>query len=190
MVCYPISSINDQLEFEYILFEPFPDIDGRLIFFVGAAIYVIWDFGTLLLYIFKIRQFSNFKNNAVLAHKRIMFILYKITIITIFYQMFIVAAFIILIPISFYIQVDSIIDIALVMVFSSKSVAWSLSMYFMMEHDEKEYKKFLNVMYRTKLHFCCCCCRTMVIEQLKDDKVELHKQATQTSGLMTQMIAK
>ena len=38
----------------------------------------------------------------------------------------------------------------------------------MMDHNEKQYIKFLKCMYRIRLHWICCCCRHMVIEQLNE----------------------
>ena len=52
-------------------------------------------------------------------------------------------------------------------------------MYLMMDHNEKQYHKFLKLLYYSKVYYLCCCCKNMVIEQLntlKDNETNNNEE--------------
>ena len=137
--------------------------------FVSALLYAVWDLLTLSLYMLKIRLFKKYKKSQPSVYKRISSILYKIAIITLFYD------------------ITSLIFVAITSVLwtlnSTQSewfgwiasvinrtgpVIFGVSMMLMMDYNRGIYHRFLHFIYGAKLYVCCCCCRFMVLEQLEE----------------------
>ena len=153
---------------------------------------LIWDITTLLMYYFKIKSFRKtkaFREDAV--WRKIMFILQRIIILTIFYQITLLIVNASLVAAGYVTDTEldrlSIHRVALSLI----CVLYSIAMYLMMEHNTDEYLGFLRCFKRTYLKYICfCCCHRIVDEQLKEFdlmtlKVKLeqinHKRKTITS---------
>ena len=57
------------------------------------------------------------------------------------------------------------------------SISLSLSMYLMMDHNEKQYRKYLKCIKCVKLHWICCNWRYIVVNQLSDLEQDLNLEA-------------
>ena len=128
-------------------------------------IYVFWDVFTLYLYLRKIRAFKKYENTEPIVYKRIMSILYKVTILTLLYQIVNLFSFILGIG-AWFLNNDVINSIVLTFNAQINAYIYALSMYLMMEHNRKHYVKFLRIIYYSKMYWIlCCCCKYIVIEQ-------------------------
>ena len=103
----------------------------------------ILDLFTVYLYWNKLRVVIK-QQSGTAVHDNVQVILYRILILTIFYNMVVAAMYI-----SFSFA-------------SIHRAAYSLSMYLMMDHNHEEYRHFLHILHRFKLYWCCCCCGPMV----------------------------
>ena len=160
---------------------------------IASLIYFIWDITTILLYVWKIRLFKQYhKESQPIVYKRILSILYKIFILTLFYEVATV------ISVVTNIQGDRMIINAIMGSFRFiPPFSYCYAMFLMMDHNHSEYIMFLRVIAKLRLHICCCCCcgYIMVKEQLNevdamdmDDKkaleLQLEMQETQKNNNM------
>ena len=153
-------------------------------FLVIIILFVFWDLSTLFLYIWKIRSFlkvspnhndSNKKDkNEVIIHKRIMQILYKISILTIFYELVILILMLTFIFVLIALSLGELANLLSsdflriygIFMFKLCLFAINYSMYLMMDHNKDKYFRFLTRIYTLRLNYLCCCCRGMVEKQL------------------------
>ena len=90
-------------------------------------------------------------------------ILYKIAILTIFYQIMV------FLTCSFTVLLSLLGAFSIGFLITTMSLSMNVSMYLMMDHNESKYIKFLKCMNRFKMDiFCYCCCRYMIIQQLNE----------------------
>ena len=137
---------------------------------LAAATYWFWDIATLLLYAFKIRSFSSYKKTEPIVYKRILSILYKIFIMTLFYEI------ITLISITFIWSMEPMVKhiiwmkhLIIMTMMNLITVSFSFAMYLMMPHNDREYMIFLKSVYWLKLNYVfCCCCGKIVYLQIKE----------------------
>ena len=155
-------------DFEYFSY-PIKNPDETLTILAGFAAawsYVIWDVITMLLYMFKIRMFKIYKTTEPIVYKRILSILYKIAIITLFYDICSLIGGILLF-IAYLVIVDATwFGFIWTLAVYCGTLLYSVSMLLMMDYNAVLYYRFLRYIYKLKLYLCCCCCRHMVIEQL------------------------
>ena len=149
------------------------------------GIHFLWDLSTLFLYAFKIRMFTKYTNVDPKVFKRIMGILHKIAILTLFYEIiFVVAGFII--PVTEIIISDPSTVLPLRNLFFGMIISSiSSSMYLMMDHNKDKYHRFLQIIYSTKMYYVCCCCKHMVTDQLNqldEDLVNLEIELDKGKG--------
>ena len=175
-ICY----ITRSGEAHYIAAE-YPIFIPAIISWTCWIIYWLWDFITLLLYGLKIRSFKQYKKTQPMVYKRILSILYKIVIITLFYESVtifnaILGAFAVI----FYNPI--IFTPISVWAMNVNSVSLSFSMYLMMEHNISQYILFLRLLKKFKLHFFCCCYRHIVIDQLEEINGDLVRMRTISGG--------
>ena len=165
---YVKCGINAKFEFYYVTHITYTNKYLSLWPAATGIIFLLWDITTLSLYYYKIRSLRDIiKNKDENIYKRVLSILNRIFILTLFYQLStaIVAVFAVIINLI-------IIDIVCVQTFLNNlgvgifSVAVCISMYLMMDHNKNEYIKFLRFVKRSKLHWICCKCRKIVIQQL------------------------
>ena len=107
---------------------------------------------TLSLYVIKISAFNKVFQKQPMVHKRILGILSKIFILTIFYEMMLLLTMII-ITISVIFLLGTIwYGMITMTVYMMVIVSFSYSMHLMMEYNDVQYIKFLRVIYHMKLH--------------------------------------
>eukprot|EP01084_Bolivina_argentea_P059256 108167_1 len=128
---------------------------------IYAFIYLLWDFMTLSLYIIKVISFRKYKSENIDVYKRIMSILNRILILTIFYQMTSVTLIIMTVIEELYGRTFVVI-IFYVGSVHLVSIAMNYSMYLMQNHNTDSYKKFLKFLYNLKLYYICCCCKSII----------------------------
>ena len=126
--------------------------------------YSAWDLVTLCLYINKLRWLIGSTVN-----KAIIFILFKITILTLFYQIMASSGVAIMLFTKHYFVENSLPSlIAFNCMISISKLSLSISMYLMMDHNWKHYRLFLKVISQIKLHWICCKWRYILIDQLDE----------------------
>ena len=132
----------------------------------NAISFTIWDIATLGLYINKVRLLHKYLKSTSTVSQRILSILDKIAIVTLFYD---IVAFIsvVFVYILFSLESESVLfPIMGHGLIRGWPLLYSYSMFLMMDYNERYYVKFLRFVYRFRLHLGCCCCRYMVIEEL------------------------
>ena len=187
------------------------DNDSVAYFAFLNLIYFIWDILTLCLYIFKIQHFKNAKNvqnnvhsnnynasqhvqqqkvskaNSDAVYNRINNIMYRILVITLFYEI-VVLINTINWSLSAPLQLGKI-QIYLILGYavpnSIQNVVFSFSVTLMVEHNTKRYIKFLNFIQRFKLNYIgCCCCYGLISKQMKGFADE-HKERKNNASATT-----
>ena len=153
--CYYNANIGVRIMIEGKVLEEIP-VWGA----INNLFFTSWDVTTLFLFLWKIRTFlSTTKNEIQSVHQRIKGIMYKIAIITIFYQLIIV-------PMTLFANVyrtwvnPGDFRWMLWLTNVTTSLSLSYSMYLMMDHNKTHFVKFLKCIDRLKLDWICCyCCR-------------------------------
>ena len=166
---YSKCGINSQFEFYYIPIKTYSFSYRALWVIAVGLIYIAWDISTLFLYYFKIRAFRDIiKNKNESIYKRVVTILYKIFIMTMFYECVILSFTVFSSGMEFVFDTKWVLDMVQIISFNTQSVCVSFAMYLMMEHNQDKYVKFLRVIRKLRLYWLCCCCgcRRIVIEQL------------------------
>ena len=154
------------------------DYGGIIILAASVLIYLSWDLVTLSLYINKIKGFKKFKSMNLIIFKRILDIMYRVCVLTLFYQIGVVVSTVPLV-ISSIIVFPAWLSILLG---SFPTIFISLSMFLMLEHNTKEYGHFLRAIYRIKLYYLCCCYRRYIIESIAEmDENVVSKEQSMTS---------
>ena len=143
-----------------------------------CIIFLSLDVTTLLLYHRKIQAIRDrIKEKSELVYKRILSILYKIFILTLFYQITAVTAvlinFICVWLLTDTTWIRNILNNLWTIIIT---IAMCISMYLMMDHNKSEYIKFLRIIIKLKLNWICCCCRDIATEQLMELDVILNLQ--------------
>ena len=125
--------------------------------------FTIWDLLTLCLYMMKIRKFKGLRHvtEQPIIYKRIMSILLKIFILTIFYEVLFL-----LYCISFALEIHNSQWLIFIILRELSGLSVCCSMYLMMDHNEKEYLEFLKIIYVFRFHWICFCWRHFVIEEI------------------------
>ena len=180
-------TINSKLMYQYEPMHPYSASNAIPWYTVCSVLIVFWDISTLCFYIYKIHGFNRLKETEnetdPTIHKRIMNILYKIFILTVMYQVPMMIG-VLCTPLILFYNLDALFW------FNgfSFSIGLNLSMYLMMDHNHKEYIKFLKKIQSLRLHFICCKWRYIVRDQLANyhdeilkDHTEESKQTTKTS---------
>ena len=166
------------------------ELDFYYWYHTNAAVFLIWDIIIGLLYCYKIKTFRKtrvLRQDAV--WKKIIFILQRIIIITLFYQI----SFLLLQSVRFYVQIflpKPLKYTTYNALIASLAILYSISMYMMMEHNTDEYVRFLRCFKRTYLKYIClCCCHRMVDRQLMEfDTMELETKLEETQLRVRQTV--
>ena len=174
--------INNEYK-AYINYKNFGNY-AKYVWILGilTAVHITSEILTLMLYIYKIYTFTkrlHKNNNSTKIKNRILSILNKISIITMFYQF--ISILIVLIWIYIRIAMGKIIFDVL---YNLIPLLYSYSMYIMLDHNKKSYQWFLKILYRFKLYFVCyCCCKQMIFEQWSNIKsLELTINENKSDG--------
>ena len=156
-----VNIINPRQRFRAKITDGSYSLSTILIPNLPAILFILCDVLILLLYSAKIRLLTGQKHIGQPVYKRIMFILHKITILTLYYYTMGYMAIV------FGVLVDH--DIY-------RPDVFSLAMFLMMDHNEKIYILFLKIVRYFCCYCCCCCCccccRPMVLAQL--EQLEIH----------------
>ena len=159
--------INDKFEYYHRPFKFTNTKVSSLYMMIIGVIFFSWDLFTLYLYILKIRTFRVYKDTNPPVYKRIKSILQKIFILTMFYQITgIISVTLTVILSVFKLDIMQLIIQRVIPYFSV--CVMSSAMYLMMDHNVKEYLKFLRVVRFLKLNYLCCGWRHFALEQLED----------------------
>ena len=157
---------RDGMYFAVTVKMPLSDSQSINALFIGLLVFA-WDLLTLLLYIVKIQSLHGQTKNDPNIYSRIMFILYKITVLTLLYQ---IAGFI---EVCMGFTSATLLDsnstfyrVTLVITGQIMGLAMNYSMYLMMDHNNDKYHRFLRLIYYLRFHWICCKWRYIVIEQL------------------------
>ena len=140
-------------------------------------LYWIWDLSILFMYMYKIKSLQeNDKTNEPKTNQKVMFILNKITILTLFYQ---IIGFSSRIFVRIITQLFDFNQVVIIIIFqfiaSTITLSWAYSMYLMMDHNQRKYLKFLSIIKHLKFHWICCCWRYKVIDQLNELNIKLGR---------------
>lgn len=146
-----------------------------------AAVYLIWDITTSLLFVFKLNSVttpvSSKSVGLVLGIRRNMT---RIVILTIFYM--VIKAFSVIWWCFFNYTEQDILHWKMqyytenaFYMFSTTAISYAV--FWMQPHNSREYGRFLQRIVCFKLHFCCCCYREDVVDHrdhfLSDSKLDL-----------------
>lgn len=126
----------------------------------NALIYLLWDFITLFLYVIKVRAYRN--------NHRIMMILKKIVMLTVLYEIPVVWTQISGTMFSMNDDEENIEPFITFFIlhwtsWQLASVVINISVFLMQSHNETEYKRFLNLLHKSKMYYICCGCREIFI---------------------------
>ena len=144
-------------------------------FAVITGIASMWDITTLLLYSYKIRSFRKttaFSQDAV--WRNIMFILQRIIILTLFYQITLVMCLLIIVFVgdssdNDYGLGETVLHIGTALL----TMLYTISMYLMMEHNTNEYLQFLHCFKKSGLKYVYFCCWHGVVDRQLADFEEM-----------------
>ena len=157
-------------EYTYI----YPNTSARDIWHTSiVALYFLWDTLTLILYVHKIRTFSKNKINSNMDEQRISFIMYRILICTLFYQItgFIITAGNIIghrVIVYKDFATDQIVYSIELLLYT---ILWTYSLYLMQEHNGKKYTYFIGI------------CRKMFC--MKESTLSMHAEGTEDVEMET-----
>eukprot|EP01084_Bolivina_argentea_P045124 83056_1 len=149
--------------------------NGSLAFVAFILINVLWDFTTLMLYVIKVASFRKLKTDQKHVYERIKSILNRIILLTLLYELTIV---IVLFTIAILIITkwnNPIGGIIYHLVWGLITINWSVSLFLMEQHNNKQYKQLLNILYYFKLYYICCCCKSMMIYELDLETTSLKR---------------
>jgi len=141
-------------------------------YFCSSVAVQMWDVMTLLLYYFKIRQIAKIhKSKEDGVWRRVLRIMHRIVIVTMFYLYFNVLTLLTFIGLSvasFPVSWQPIVDLIRVEGMTTLfNVTISFVMFLMMDHNLPSYRRYLESLRKSYLHyFCFCCYNGMVEEQL------------------------
>ena len=138
-------------------------------FMANAVTFQLWDLTILLLYCHKVRRLKRactLRRDAI--WRKIMFILQRIIVITVFYWI----SFMTLNAVRYNAQIfaPKLIKYTLYnVVIALWAILYSMSTYLMMEHNTNEYVRFLRCLKKSYLKYIYfCCCHRMVDRQLTE----------------------
>lgn len=157
--------------------DPRTDREYNVIFhswhFAVTSLGQIWDLTTLMLYSFKIWSFRKlYRHKHEGVWSKIIFILYRIVIVTIFYQL---SSLILALMYNALSEKPYLEFIRTQLLPALFSILISFCLFLMMEHNTDKYVVFLQFLRRSCLDSVCfCCCRGIVRQQLLEfEKIEI-----------------
>ena len=136
--------------------------------FLNVAVFIIWDITTLILYIAKLCKFlkviHGIDDNKLKIGNRIKSILFRIIVCTLLYESgFVFSVFYVAIG-EELIQNESVYRVFGHFALSMVIIIVSYSMFLMQEHNHKEYRNLLKILYPI------CCCKTLMMTELEEVK--------------------
>ena len=172
---------NGKYEFyfhPFQLFAEYASLPGQY-YSIIIWIFAVWDLFTLFLYTMKIWTFKKYATEEPTVYKRIMSILHKIFILTIFYHVFNL-----LYGTMSYASKNHTSRWLLRLILNEMvRLSVCVSMYLMMDHNKEQYLKFLRIIYIFKLHWMCCCWRHFVIDEINSLNKDIKHLSNSTIGI-------
>ena len=159
--------INSKLEFYYIPLQIISAQYYGVWLLVNSLSFLAWDITTVSLYYHKIRYLSSgIKNKDERIYKRVLSILYRVFITTLFYE---ISMFVLTSVLGIVIALTD--SIWIIGICSSITVAFctnavSISIFLMMDHNKSEYIEFLKIIKKLRLNWLCCGYYYIVDDQL------------------------
>ena len=158
---------------------------------ISMGVYIIWDFATLSLYIIKVLSFRRFKQQNEEVYNRIMFILKKVVILTVLYEipaLWCMASGTVYDSVSEIENEEESIVVIICAIFYRTSwqfgsIIINLSVCLMQSHNEKEYDLFLRLLYKLKVYYVCCGCRKIFIDAGSDIEAQLSLSVDSKSSV-------
>ena len=167
----------DNFQFTYYSIYISPPQNFVLFAIINTMLYWIWDLSILFMYIYKIKTLQkNDRSNEPKTQQRIVSILNKITILTLFYQIVGFSSLLFGRIAQLFSAYPLIIIIAYQLISASITLSWTYSMYLMMDHNQIKYVMFLSAVKYLKCHWICCCWRHKVIDQLNELNLKLKRK--------------
>jgi len=140
-----------------------------ILWVINFLLYIAWDLTTLMLFVWKLRSLpipETIASDPVLV--KIRRNITRIIILTIFYEIPFLISILSAIVIRVILKLDHSIKWTVFVEYfldRTLSIFMALSVYFMLQHNSKEYGIFLTWIVKFKLQFCCCCYHRSVIKQ-------------------------
>ena len=136
------------------------NIDGQVLKNIISVSWFGWDVSTLFLYIFKMMSFKRYRGTQPEIYRRITSILFKIFILTIFYEITSAVSIVLILSDRLFIfeQFGRLLY----------SVSFSFAMFLMMDYNKEQYKVFLSSILYVKCNVLCCCWRKIVVDQIDE----------------------
>ena len=125
-------------------------------------LFLLWDFGTLFMYLWKIKSL---KNDMEEVNQRVLAIMHRVVILTLFYQIPTLLFWWI-----FWLFGELQINVA---------IFYCISMYLMQQHNDEQYAKFMKIIHRLKLHYLCCCYRHIIVNQVMHLNINQEQEKTE-----------
>ena len=153
-----------------------------------GLVYLLWHLFTLALYAYKIREF----HFEPIIYKAQLTLLYRIFILTLFYEIVSFIAIIIIAVLATSSSNKAVRNAMMSLFFNFSIISVSFSMHLMMDHNRKLYIKFLRLIYYLKLHHLCCKYKFIVTDQLNEADVDVEKLglSIEVSGTGTNVVSK
>ena len=135
-------------------------LDSTTLAKMTAVVWALWDLLTLFLYLVKMISFRRYKTSQPKIYRRITSILFKIFILTVFYEITTIMSIVLMVY-------DGLFVISQLgrLLYSS---SFSFAMFLMMDYNKEQYKIFLNCVYCMKCNYMCCCWKEIVIDQIQE----------------------
>lgn len=174
--------INDKYLFYSTSFDIVSSNQYASYLTVSHFVYFLWDVITLLLYTFKAYSFRtqskshNADNSGI--WERIKSILYRVILLTIFYEFYNTFSLLAVIFTGIIGLNDTPIYMISWILWTPNIFVYNYAMYLMLQHNNDHYNKFLMFLNKSKLDYLCfcCCVRSMNRSQLELIKFTTEKQ--------------
>ena len=135
---------------------------------ITTFIALIWDVVTLLLYIWKVIQIHIDNSVKKVVKERVISILNRILIPTLFYEFAFLMILIVSAVNNFAVGLNDVKYILNHVSFAVAAVMMNYSMFLMQSYNTDEYYWFLSILHKYKVYFigCCCFCYCMISNEL------------------------
>ena len=152
---------------------------SQLYVLISNIAVLLWDIVTFSLYIYKILTLIK-PSKKNIDHQRILSILYKITILTLLYWGIYGFSMLYLFIMILVVDDPDTVELFTHSIASYVILSYGISMFLMMNHNEKYYIKYLKfIRYPRTYYLCHCCgCKKIIIQQLSVIEKKVEPTAT------------
>eukprot|EP01084_Bolivina_argentea_P088650 160044_1 len=168
-------------DFRYYPKDEFLLADQFVVWKILPIMYVCWDVLTLLLYVVKVCTFKKHTHcQKIEVYNRIMFILRRVLILTIFYE---IPVFLNIVIIFIYRKKNIgtteknnglvVLRITYFFLWGLTSIFLNISMFLMQQHNDNRYRRFLQTIQKlctkSQMNIVCCCFKYSLADVLELD---------------------